>query len=75
MPPSDREFYTRTYNQLQDKYPDVDVDATSAIQIVKSEVQGLPETEGFLKLQDEFLKSTQRVIRLTKTIVQTPYMP
>ena len=73
IPDKDRREYASLFDPLQATSSDPSVDATTAIQGLRYLIRELPETKQFLSLQKKLVKSTERLIDITKTIIQEPY--
>lgn len=74
IPGKDKREYASLFDPLQAGSSDPSVDATTAIQGLRHLIRELPETKQFLSLQKKLLKSTVRLIDITKTIIQEPYV-
>lgn len=73
IPTRRREDYVAQFNTIRERYPDVKVDPTSALQILKSKTTALPETGRFLSVHSEMVRITETLLKATKEVVQKPY--
>jgi len=73
IPSDEMTGYVSLYNTIKAKYPNVTIDPTSSIQILRSKVQGQPEGEELRSAHTELTKSTKVLIEATKEVIQKPY--
>lgn len=73
IPYDEMTSYVSLFNNIKAKYPNLDIDATSSIEILKSKVQGQPEVKELSSAHSELTKSTKGLIEATKEVIQRPY--